>query len=88
MAAPIPPMLKYSVVYNLLNFPPILIKFVSKFIVCKVLSFKAQYLLSLHSPLRTRDTQVCEKPEIPAIIKDFILLKPLVVFRLTKTGDN
>ena len=44
MAAPIPPMLKYSTVYNLLNFPPILIKFESKFIVCKVLYFKAQYL--------------------------------------------
>ena len=51
MAAPIPPMLKYSVVYNLLNFPPILIKYVSKFIVCKVLYFKAQYLLRLRSSL-------------------------------------
>ena len=51
MVAPIPPMLKYSIVYNLLNFPPILIKFVSKFIVCKVLYFKAQYLLRLRSPL-------------------------------------
>ena len=27
--------------FNLLNFPPILIKFVSNFIVCKVLYFKA-----------------------------------------------
>ena len=44
-------MLKYSVVYNILNFPPILIKFVSKFIVCKDLYFKTQYLLSLRSPL-------------------------------------
>ena len=52
MEVPIPPMLKYSIVYNLLNFPPILIKFVSKFIVCKVLYFKAQYLLRLRSPLR------------------------------------
>ena len=51
MAAPIPPILKYSTAYNLLNFPPILIKFVSKFIVCKVLYFKAQYLLRLRSPL-------------------------------------
>ena len=33
MVAPIAPMLKYSIVYNLLNFPPILIKFVSKFFV-------------------------------------------------------
>ena len=33
MAAPIPPVLKYSIVYNLLNFPPILDKFVSEFIV-------------------------------------------------------
>ena len=33
MAAPIPPVLKYLIVYNLLNFPPILIKFVSIFIV-------------------------------------------------------
>ena len=52
MAAPIPPMLKYSIVYNLLNFPPILIKFVSEFIVCKVLYFKAQNLLGLHTPLK------------------------------------
>ena len=51
MAAPIPPMLKYSIVYNLLNFPPILIKFMSKFIVCKVPYFKAQYLLRLRSPV-------------------------------------
>ena len=51
MAAPIPPMLKYSIVYNLLNFPPILIKFVSKFIVCIVIYFKVQYLLRLRSPL-------------------------------------
>ena len=41
-------------VYHLLNFPPILIKFVSKFIVWKVLYFKAQYLLRLHSPLIKR----------------------------------
>ena len=51
MAAPIPPMLKYSIVYNLLSFPPILIKFVPKFIVCKVLYFKAHYILRLRSPL-------------------------------------
>ena len=51
MAAPIPPMLKYSIVYNLLSFPPILIKFVTKFIVCKVLYFETQYLLRLRSPL-------------------------------------
>ena len=51
MAAPIPPMLKYSMVCNLLNFPLILIKFESKFIVCKTLYFKAQYLLMLRSPL-------------------------------------
>ena len=41
MAAPIPPMLTYLIVYNLFNFPPILVKFVSKFIVCKDLYFKA-----------------------------------------------
>ena len=52
MVAPIPPMLKYSIIYNLLNFPPILIKFVSEFIVCKVLYFKAQNLLGLRSPLK------------------------------------
>ena len=51
MAAPIPSVLKYSIVYNLLNVPPILLKFVSEFIVCKNLYFKAQYLLGLHSPL-------------------------------------
>ena len=37
MAVPIPPMLKYSLAYNLLNFPRILFKFVSKFLVCKVI---------------------------------------------------
>ena len=51
MAAPIPPMLKYSIVHNVLNSPPILIKFVLKFIVCKVLHFEAQFALRLHSPL-------------------------------------
>ena len=56
MAALIPPILKYSIVYNLLNFPPILIKFVSEFIVCQVLYFKAQYLVGLRSPLRRLDT--------------------------------
>ena len=35
MAAPILPMLKYSIVYNIHTFPPILIKFVSKVIVVK-----------------------------------------------------
>ena len=40
MAAPIPPMLKYSIVYNLLNFPPILIKFVSKFMFVKFFTLK------------------------------------------------
>ena len=49
MAAPIPPMLKYSVVNNFIN-PPILITFVSKLIVCKVLYFKAQYYLRLRAP--------------------------------------
>ena len=52
MVAPILPVLKYSIAYNLLNFPPILIKFVSKFIVCKILYFKVQYVLRLRSPLR------------------------------------
>ena len=47
MAAPISPMLKYLIVYNLLIFPPILIKFVSKFIVCKVFYFKAQSLFKV-----------------------------------------
>ena len=51
MAAPISPIFKYSIVYNLLNFPPISIKFVSKFIVCKVLYFKTQCILRLRSPL-------------------------------------
>ena len=51
MAAPIPPMLKYSIVHNFLNSPPILIKFVSTFMFCKVLYFKAQYALRVRSPL-------------------------------------
>ena len=37
MAAPIPPMLKYSTYHNFLHSPPILIRFVSKFMDCKVL---------------------------------------------------
>ena len=57
MAAPNPPMLKFSTVYNLLNFPTIMIKFVSKCIVCKVLYFKAQYLLRLRSPLTKLNNQ-------------------------------
>ena len=32
MAAPIPTILKYSIIYNLLNFPPILIQFVHLFV--------------------------------------------------------
>ena len=52
MAAPISLMLKYSIVYNF-NFPPILIKFVSKFIFCKLLYFKAQNLLRLRSPFNS-----------------------------------
>ena len=51
MAATIPPMLKYSIAYNLFKFPLILIKCVSKFIVCIVLYFKEQYLLRFCSPL-------------------------------------
>ena len=51
MAAPIPPMLKYSVVLNFLNSPPILIKFVSKFMVCNVFHFEAQCAFRLRSPL-------------------------------------
>ena len=49
MAAPIPPMLKYSIVRNFLNSPPILIKFVSKFMACKVLHSEAQFALRLRS---------------------------------------
>ena len=56
MAAPIPPMLKYSIVYNLFNFPPILIKFVSKFIVCEILYFKALYHLRVpFNAVKTND---------------------------------
>ena len=47
MAAPIPPMLKYSVVHNFLISLPILIKFVSKFMFCKELYFETQYALRL-----------------------------------------
>ena len=52
MAAPIPPVFKYSIVYDLLNFLPILIKFVSKFIVYNGLYFKTPYIVRLRSPLR------------------------------------
>ena len=51
MAASIPPMLKYSVVHNFLNSPPILIKFMSKIMVCKALYFEVQYPLRLRSRL-------------------------------------
>ena len=51
MAVPIPPMLKYSVVYNSLNSWPILIKFASKCMVYEALYFAVQYALRLHSPL-------------------------------------
>ena len=53
-------MLKYSIVYKLLHFPTILIKFVSKFIVCKVLYFKALYLLRLRSPLTIKRSQTSQ----------------------------
>ena len=55
MAAPIPPILKCLIVHNFLNFPPILFKFVSKFMVCKVFYFEAQYALRLRSPLNEED---------------------------------
>ena len=42
MVAPIPSMFKYSIVRIILNSPPISIKFVSKFMICKVLYFKKQ----------------------------------------------
>ena len=51
MVAPIPPMLKYSFVYNFFHSPTILIKFVSKFMVSEVVHFEAQYTLRLRSPL-------------------------------------
>ena len=47
----IPPMLKYWIVHYFLNSPLILIKFVSKFVVCKVVYFEAQCALRLRSPL-------------------------------------
>ena len=52
MAGPIPPMLKYSIVHNFLNSPPILIKLVSNFVVCEVIYLKAQFSLRLRSPLK------------------------------------
>ena len=45
-------MLKYSTVYNLLDCPLILIEFVSEFIVCKVLYFKAQRLFKVAFPFK------------------------------------
>ena len=51
-AAPIPPMLNYSNVHNFLNSPPILIKSLSKFMVCKALYFETQSALKLRSPLK------------------------------------
>ena len=44
-----------SVVHNFLNSPLILIKFVSKFMVCQVLYFEAQYALRLRSLLIIRN---------------------------------
>ena len=54
MAALIAPMLKYSVVNNVLNSWPILIQFVSKFMVFEALYFTIQYALRLRPPLRRR----------------------------------
>ena len=51
MAAPISSMFKYSIVCNILNSPPIFIKFVLKCMVCKVLFLEAQYALRLYSSL-------------------------------------
>ena len=51
MASCKPAMLKYSVVHNFLNSPLILIKFLSKFMVCEFLYFEAQHALRLRSPL-------------------------------------
>ena len=62
MAAPISPMLKYSIVYYFLNSPPILIKCLSKFMVCKVLYFEAQNALRLHSPLTDFDLIISHLP--------------------------
>ena len=44
IAAPIPPMLKYSIEHNFLDSFPVLIKFVSKFMVCKPLYLKHNML--------------------------------------------
>ena len=51
MAAPIPPVLKYSSVHNFINSPPILTKVVPKFIDLKGFYFKAQHFLKLRYPL-------------------------------------
>ena len=45
IAAPIPRMLKYSVVHSFLNSLPIFINVASKFIVCKYLYIKTLYSL-------------------------------------------
>ena len=80
MVAPIPPMLKYSIAYNLLNFPLILIKFVSKFIVCKVHFFKAQYILRLRFPL---SSMICY-----SYIAEPVLLPELVRHNLDMNSET
>ena len=49
-------MLKYSIVHDFLNSPPILIKFVSEFMVCKAFYFEVQLALRLRFPLRMKKT--------------------------------
>ena len=86
MAAPIPPMLKYSVVHKFLNSPPILIKFESKSIVCKVLYFKAQYALMLCSPLRIKIKKVkLKENECIKIDVEFGMCFPITSLRFHET---
>ena len=73
MAAPIPPKLKYSIVLNVLNSPPILIMFVSKFMVCKALYFEVQYVLKLRSPLRMHLQSICFVFNYVAVLVNLLL---------------
>ena len=76
MAAPIPPMLKYSIVHNFLNSIPLFIKLVSKFTVCKALYFAVKYALRLRSPLKltlkingTKAMHITENIKLAILVK-------------------
>ena len=70
-------MLKYSIVNNFLNSPLILIKFVSKFMVCKFLYFEAQHAFRLRSCLIAGVLSLVKMNAIDFFFQEFHILKTL-----------